>query len=122
MEIIKAAADSAPKSVGGKFTFKIKATGIQAGDNRVFLNTELDYRDQRNITIALSSNAVKELENLTGSAPINFFKGKTIEVQGEAQRVRINFTSMGRRTEKYYYQTHIRVTQASQIKIVDINS
>ncbi|WP_445425409.1 MULTISPECIES: hypothetical protein [unclassified Alishewanella] len=89
MQIIKAAADSAPAGVYGKYTLLIQSTGSQIGDDRIFLNTELDYRDQRNITIALSHDAVKELNDHAGQP-----------------------------TGKYYYQTHIRVTQVSQIKVL----
>ncbi|MDO6692688.1 hypothetical protein Q4574_05305 [Aliiglaciecola sp. 3_MG-2023] len=118
VQIIKNAADSAPDGVQGVYTFTIQATGSQRGDNRIFLNTEIDYRDQRNITIALSFNAVKELIAATQQSPEDYFKGKTIQVTGEAKRVKIHFTTMGRRTGKYYYQTHIKVTDASQIMVV----
>ncbi|MCC5452599.1 hypothetical protein LMJ53_12795 [Rheinheimera sp. UJ51] len=118
MQIIQAAADSAPAGVYGKYTLLIQSTGTQIGDDRIFLNTELDYRDQRNITIALSHDAVKELNDHTGQAAIELFKGKQIQVIGDANRVRIDFTSRGQPTGKYYYQTHIRVTQASQIKVL----
>jgi hypothetical protein len=118
MQIIKNAADSAPDGVQGIYTFTIQATGSQRGDSRIFLNTEIDYRDQRNISIALSFNAVRELIAATQQSPENYFKGKTIQVIGEAKRVKIHITTMGRRTGKYYYQTHIKVTDASQIKVV----
>ncbi|MGJ8680301.1 hypothetical protein [Paraglaciecola sp.] len=118
MQIIRSAADSAPDGVQGIYSLTIQATGSQKGDRRIFLNTELDYRDQRNITIALSDKTIRELISETQQSPMDFFKGKTIQVIGEAQRTKIYFVTMGRRTSKYYYQTHIKVTDASQITVL----
>ena len=47
-EAIRRAAEAAPRGVEGRFTFTVKATGRAEG-NRLFLNSEADYRDQRNI-------------------------------------------------------------------------
>jgi len=47
-ETIRRAAEAAPRGVESRFTFTVKATG-RAERNRLFLNSEADYRDQRNI-------------------------------------------------------------------------
>lgn len=57
LEIIGSAAESAPDGVEGEYTFKIQAAGKPK--RTVYLNTELDYRDQRNVTIALHPRLAK---------------------------------------------------------------
>jgi hypothetical protein len=43
-----------------------------------------------------------------GTAPDLFFRGKTIEVEGAARRVRIDFVDRGGPTGKYYYRPTFR--------------
>jgi hypothetical protein len=117
LDVIGKAAGSVPEGVYGEFTFRIKASGEQR--NIVYLNTEKDYRDQRNVTIALHPKILPQLENKYGSTPKEFFLGKSLFVKGHAKRVRIELLSKGRRTGKYYYQTHIRVDDISKIEVVD---
>ncbi|GEA09259.1 hypothetical protein KUL42_40200 [Alteromonas sp. KUL42] len=116
MEIIKAAANSAPKGVPGRYTLQIVATGSQG--QYVYLNTEKDYRDQRAITVALHPKAIAQLSAKYGMSPQEYFVDKTIVVNGKAQRVKIAFLSEGKPTDKYYYQTHIRLMDISQIEVV----
>lgn len=117
MAIIAEAADNAPNGIYGEYTFKIKASGKQR--NIVYLNTELDYRDQRNLTVALHPKILAELESKYGDIPQDFFVGKTVSVKGYAKRVKINFIAAGgRASNKYYYQTHIRISDISEIEVV----
>lgn len=117
MEIIKAAADSAPKGVPGQYTLQIVATGSQG--QYVYLNTEKDYRDQRAVTVALHPKVIAQLTAKYGMPPQEYFLNKAIVVNGEAQRVEIAFLSDGKPTGKYYYQTHVSVMDISQLKVVD---
>lgn len=120
MEIIRSAAEAAPQSVPGEYTLAIKTSGRTPARSTLYLNTELDYRDQRNVTVALQPEAVDQLESKYGENPKEFFINKTILVKGKAQRIRINFKlPSGRLTGKYYYQTHIPVFDASQITLID---
>jgi len=41
----------------------------------------------------------------------------TIATSGTARRERIDFTANGAPTGKYYYQTHVRVSDAAQIVV-----
>lgn len=91
----------------------VRATGRERG--RVYLNSERDYRDQRNLTISIDPATSKALERRLGSRPDDFFKGKLIEVRGAAERVRIGFFEDGKPTGLYYYQTHVRVRDPNQI-------
>jgi len=116
MNLIALTEEKAPNGVQGTFKFLIKASGIRR--DRVYLNTELDYRDRRAITISVAPNIVTEFTSKYGSTPDNYFVDKTIEVTGEAKRVKIYFISKGRMTSKYYFQTHIDVSSVEQIKVV----
>lgn len=116
MEIIRSAAESAPNGVEGDYILKIKGAGNQG--KFVYLNSELDYRDPRAVTVALHPTVVPAFIEQYGANPQDYFVNKSISVSGKAQRIRINFSIQNKPSSKYYYQTHIRVTDISQIKIL----
>ena len=105
------------RPITGVFRLRVQATG--AHDRWIYLNSELDYRDQRNLSIELTREASEQLTHRLKQDPREFFKGKLIRVQGTAQRVKIRFTFQDVVTDKFYYQTHVRVTDASQITVLD---
>lgn len=109
------AANAAPEGVPGTFLMLVQATGTERG--RVFLNSQLDYRDQRNLTIALTPQAHRQLAERLGADPMVALKGKQIVVRGTAVRTRIDLLANGRPTGKYYYQTHVHVTDATQLAV-----
>jgi len=111
------AATAAPEMVTGAFALQVRAAG-RAEDN-VYLNSELDYRDQRNLSIAITPLAKLDLEKRYGQPPDQFFIGKDIVVHGAARRMKIIFLADGQPTDKYYYQTHVVVYDASQITIAE---
>lgn len=117
MEMIRMAAESAPKGVEGEYTLKIEASGRQRGV--LYLNTELDYRDQRNITVSIKPEVAVRLSQQYGQDPAEYLIGKSIVVEGRVERKKIYFIANGQFSEKYYYQTHISVVDTSQIKVVD---
>jgi hypothetical protein len=41
-----------------------------------------------------------------------------IELAGEARQMKVCFFSNGKKTDKYYFQTHIRVKSINQIKVL----
>ncbi len=112
---IHAAAAAAPNGVDGSYALRVVATGRQ--DGNIYLNSEADYRDQRNLTVAIHPSAIAPLTKRLGGEPDTLLKGKTITVRGLARRVRVDFTDEGRPTGKYYYQTHVDVTDAGQLSI-----
>lgn len=109
------AADAAPGGVDGTFALHVQATGTQSG--RTYLNSELDYRDQRNLTVAITPEAARQLTQRLGEHPLVALKGKDILVRGAAVRTTIWFFANGRVTDKYYFQTHVNVTDADQITV-----
>lgn len=116
MRLIEKAAEVAPESVSGEFVFTVQAAGKQR--DIVYLNTQLDYRDGRNITIALSPFVADYLKTEFGSTPQEYLLNKRVKVKGEAKQIKIWFFSNGRRTDKYYFQTHIRVSSPEQIEVL----
>ncbi len=116
MQAIEQSALQAPKPVAGIFELKVKSTDFQ--QRLEFLNSEIDHQDQRNLIIAIRPNAVKELTDLHGQTPRDFFLNKRIRVKGEAKRQKIWILYKNKNTRKYYYQTKIFVKSASQISLI----
>ncbi|MBX7500594.1 hypothetical protein K3181_03980 [Qipengyuania sp. YG27] len=115
-EAVEKAADAAPSGIIANYQMTVVATGQENG--RIFLNSEEDYRDQRCLTIELSPKVQAELRKVLGDDLIAALKGKTIRVHGVAERVKIYFYFTGGRTDKYYYQTHIRLERAEDLLVV----
>jgi hypothetical protein len=114
-EAIQLAAAAAPDGVPGTFAMRVRATGKK--DGFVYLNSEPDYRDQRCLTIAIAPEAARELTARFGADPASALKDKDILVTGEATRTTVWFVERGKRTGKYYYQTHVAVTEPDQLQI-----
>ncbi|TDK31001.1 hypothetical protein [Luteimonas terrae] len=114
-QAIQLAADAAPRGVAGVFAMQVKAVG--ATGHVVYLNSEADYRDQRNLTVAVSQAAARQLEARLGAPLTRALDRQRILVRGAARRVRIDFVTEGVLSGKYYYQTHVRVTDAAQIQL-----
>ena len=94
---------------------RVRAVGRR--DGNIYLNSEQDYRDQRNLTVTIRPSAINALAERFGEQADRFLIGRRIVVDGEARRVRIDFTYNGQPTGKYYYQTHVDVREASQLSI-----
>jgi hypothetical protein len=116
MRVIEQAAEAAPYGVTGNFSFTIKAAAKPG--KIVYLNTELDYRDRRCITIALSPEIASHIEQQYGVTAQEYYLGKKIQVNGTAKQVKIWFFERGKRTDKYYYQTHIQIMRPKQIEVL----
>lgn len=113
---IELAADAAPDGAPGVFDLVVKATGQQ--NDMFYLNSEQDYRDQRNLTIDIPPRVDLVLVAKYGALG-PFFMGKHLHVTGVARRVKIWFLNNdGTRSQKYYYQTHVLVQDPSQIQII----
>ncbi len=110
-------AAAAPRDgVTGVFAMTVRAVGRD--ERGVYLNSERDYRDQRNLTVVLTPDAAAELEGRLGGPLEQRLRGHAIQVSGTARRTKIVFFADGQATDKYYYQTHVRVMKAGQIRPV----
>ncbi len=121
-EAVQMAAAVAPDhGIQGTFLVTVKASGEDKRRNQIFLNSELDYRDQRNLTVVLEPSAIPELEAKFGKDLKRYFIGKQILVTGTATRVTIIFgkprvsSVNGSLRNKYYFQTHLSVLKEAQI-------
>jgi hypothetical protein len=115
-EAIRLAAEAAPQGVEGVFAITVRAVGSQ-GD-RVYLNSELDYRDPRCLTIALTPTAATTLRDRLGPDLRAALIGREIRVRGRAERKTIHFTANGVPTGKYYFQIHVDVDNVAQITLM----
>ncbi len=113
--VIKAAAADTAGVIG---VFDIHTVIADELRERVFLGTQPDYRNQRNLAIAIEPSAMRDLMTRYGAPLTTVLKGKHLLVGGRARPVQIAFTENGRPTGKYYFQTHVVVTHANQIEIV----
>lgn len=114
---VLAAADMAPRGYPGRFGFTV-IEGATVGELE-FLNSQRDYRDPRNLSVKIGGAALRALEKRHGTPLHQALKGKAIEVDGVAMRTRIAFYANGRMTDKYYFQTHVAVTDPAQLEVLD---
>ncbi len=112
-QIIEQTEAMAPKGLKGEFVLTIKNSGKQ--NSRIYLNTQEDYRDRRNITVTLNPSFQKQFHAQYNTDIRNYYEDQTILVKGVAKRVKIWVTASGRKPTKYYFQTHIVVNDLSQI-------
>lgn len=117
VQLIEKAKRRFPEVVRGTFYIPIKAAGIHRGIT--YLNSDLDYRDPKNISIDIAPPLTELFTKTYGSPPVSYFINKKIKVKGKVERIKISMFEEGkRRSTKYYYQTHIKVTSLSQIQVL----
>jgi hypothetical protein len=115
--VVMQAAESAPKGTLARTRFVVQATGAER--DLVYLNSERDYRDQRSLTVVITPPAARALAASHGADLRAALEGKTVTVTGVAKRVTVWFHVDGRKTDKYYYQTHLLVHDARQLEVGD---
>ncbi|MBS0633159.1 MAG: hypothetical protein JSS11_14710 [Verrucomicrobia bacterium] len=109
------AAANRPAGVSGLFRMTVLGTGRK--DGYLYLNSEFDYRDQRCLTLELTNNVDRDLRNKLAGDPTVSLLGKEVIVAGNARQVKVWLYFQGLKSTKYYYQTHIRVSDLSQLLI-----
>lgn len=114
-QAVQLAAAAAPRGVSGVFALTVQAA---ARPGPLYLNSERDYRDQRDLTVVVLPAAAKALAERLHGEPERMLRGRRILVAGWARRVRIDFIADGHPSGKYYYQTHVVVTDATQIQLL----
>ncbi|MDE2248477.1 MAG: hypothetical protein KGJ96_07870 [Xanthomonadaceae bacterium] len=115
VDAIRAANDDPSYGVRGEFVLTVRS--IASDPQESFLDSERDYRDQRNLAIEMPTTLLPALERRLG-VPFANLQNRRLVVMGVARRVRIDFVSDGRRSGKYYYQTHVRVDSPTQIRLL----
>lgn len=101
--------------LAGLFTMQVKASGRDR--DKLYLNSQSDYRDARNLSIVFTPEVEAAFKREHGSAPDEFLAGKEIVVLGGAGQVKVHFTDgRGVPSGKYYYQTHLMVAKPEHIR------
>jgi hypothetical protein len=116
VDAIRAANDDPRNGVRGEFIITVRA--LNNYPEQSFLNSEKDYRDQRNLTIRMPTSIIPKLEERLG-VKFQDLKNRRLVVLGVAKRNRIDFIADGKPTGKYYYQTHVQVDSATQIMFAE---
>jgi alkaline phosphatase D len=101
-------AAEAKKRLGKEWTieFVVQATGANKTKSMIFLNSEKDFKSERNLTIVLDIKALtRELKEARISDPRKQYNGKKIRVTGKVSEFRGN--------------PQIEVKKLEQIKIVE---
>jgi hypothetical protein len=115
--VIKAAA-AYPRMVFAVFEFRVRRAE-QVGPN-FFLNSEDDYRDQRDLSIRILPNVERRLRERFGADLSHALLGHDIRVIGPAVRTRVDFIDdAGKVSGKYYYQTQVPVIDDREIEVLD---
>ena len=115
-EAILGAANN-PAGIHGVFEFTVRGSA-QQGD-WLFVYSEPDPRDQRCLAVSIPRPVAELLAQDLGGDPAEVLKGRTIRVSGTAKRETIWLYSYGVRTDSYYYRTHVMLTDASKLALVD---
>lgn len=104
-----------PNGVSGVFEMVVRATGRQHGF--LYLNSESDYRDPRNLTIVVAPEQEQALIKRLGGPIETSVLQKAIAVRGTAKKVKIDFTMGGHATGKYYFQTHLNLRSERDLTV-----
>lgn len=113
-----AAASRDETGASGVFEFKVASIGGGAKGRAVFLNSEEDYRDPKNLTVMVRPAAVKAIEAKLGKPLDKAFNGKRVRVTGTAQKAKINlYDADNKRTGETETQVRITVTEAASIVV-----
>lgn len=121
VETVMLASEVAPDWLPGVFVLKVQGSGRGRGKEagQIFLNSEADYRDPRSVTVRFTPKAAAAFRAIHGTDPDTELSGKFVLVYGYARQERIDFVNSGVPSGKYYFQTHIVVTDPDQIAIFD---
>lgn len=102
-----------------KGVFELTVNGTGKDKKWSYLNSSRNYRIKNNLTIKLSKHIVKRLTKKYGQDPLDFLKGKTIRVKGQARKVKIHKLEKGKRTNLVYFQSHVVLDTIKNLEIVD---
>lgn len=116
VEAVTYASYLAPKAgIATIVSMRVRHLGFE--DGIFYLNSELDYRDRNNLTVAVREEDMRTLFSDTALHVIRpKLVGKIIYARGVARRVRIDFmTDAQKPSGKYYYQVQMRLNDASDL-------
>jgi hypothetical protein len=116
MDVIEAAAAAEGEPVVATIEIVVQATGRERGV--IFLNSEADYRDPRNITVEVRGAGIADLRQRFGDDFQRSIVGQRVRVTGPVRRTTIHFNCNGAATGKYYFQTHLVLEDPARLQRV----
>jgi hypothetical protein len=116
--VAKAAREKDGDGLKGVFEFRVASVGAGSRGRGVFLNSEADYHDAKNLSVQLRPEAVKALEASLGAPLDKTMAGKRISVTGTARAKSFNvYDADGSKTGKTWSQTRIIVAKADNLVV-----
>ena len=97
----------------GTYQFQVKGANVVNGV--LFLNSEDNYRDPKNLTVRCDETATRMLTLRFSGSPAMFLKGKCIQAVGRPIRVPVALVVDGEVSNRGYYQTHIRISNPEML-------
>lgn len=112
-EAVIAANEDPQRGISGTFVFTVRNTDVT--DNRLYLNSERDYRHQLALNVSMDAAQREALQAQLGM-PLERLVNRRLLVQGTARRTTIAFTTDGKPSGKYYFQTQVQVSDPRQVR------
>ena len=113
-EAVHAANDDPQRGISGTFVINVRAVDLT--DHGLYLNSETDYRHQANLTVWLAPGQADALRARLDNLPLDRLVNRRLLLQGTARREKIIFSRDGVPSDKYYYQTHVRLSDPRQAR------
>lgn len=113
-EAVHAANDDPRNGISG--TFLVTVRNIDLTGHGLYLNSETDYRHQANLTVWLAPDQADALRAQLDNLPLERLLNRRLLVQGTARRAKIVFGTDGIPSDKYYYQTQLRLNDPRQVR------
>jgi hypothetical protein len=114
-----AEAAKAEGAAKGVFEFKVASVGGNDGKGRsIFLNSEADHHDAKNISAMVRPVAVQELEQTLGAPLDKALAGKRIAVTGTAHPKTINiYDEAHNKTGQTFTRTRVMLAKAEKLAV-----
>lgn len=113
VEAVIAANEDPQRGISGTFVFTVRNTDV--AENRLYLNSERDYRHQLALNVSMDAAQREALQAQLGM-PLERLVNRRLLVQGTARRTTIAFSTDGKPSGKYYFQTQIQVSDPRQVR------
>ena len=113
-EAVHAANDDPRYGISG--TFLVTVRNVDLTEHGLYLNSEADYRHQANLTVWLAPGQADTLRAQLDNLPLERLVNRRLLVQGTARRQKIVFGTDGIPSDKYYYQTQLRLNDPRQVR------
>jgi DNA/RNA endonuclease YhcR with UshA esterase domain len=78
----------AAKKVGEKVTVEMEVKSARKGSGVAFLNSEADFKDDKNFTLFINKAGVERLKEAKVEDPADHFQGKTVRATGKVSLYR----------------------------------